>query len=249
MQARNRTARRWFRVKQSAEGDQRGSEKDAVRCPLYDREYPLEDHQAYKQTSNGVTVAANPVQIAPGAVLGHEDHDAGAAIQRRSWNEVEGTEEQIQTENNLQNQEAKTRFACEGVKGEEVVGKSDAQHQSGDDHKCEVGSGAGKGHPGGTVRMTAFPERIVRSTGPTDHAAGEKKAEDRDNDHAKGRPADMRDRIEGDLATEGSGGVSSEFGDEGMGRFVTSGGKKKRDVPDKAEYQCFGREIWHRELG
>jgi hypothetical protein len=34
-----------------------------------------------------------------------------------------------------------------------------------------------------------------------------------------------------------------------MGRFVTSGGKKKRNVPDKAECECFRREIWHRELG
>jgi hypothetical protein len=34
-----------------------------------------------------------------------------------------------------------------------------------------------------------------------------------------------------------------------MGRFVTGGGKKKSNVPDKAERECFRREIWHRELG
>jgi hypothetical protein len=97
--------------------------------------------------------------------------------------------------------------------------------------------------------MPAFPERIVRSTRPTDHAAGEKKAEDRDNDHAKGRPANVWDGIEGDLASEGSGGVSSEFGDVGVGRFVAGGGEKKSYIPDKAEHKRFGREVWHKELG
>ena len=136
-----------------------------------------------------------------------------------------------------------------GSHRQEMLRTADADSQSGDDHQCEVGRGAGKGHPGGAVRMTAFPERIVRSTGPTDHAAGEKKAEDWDNDHAKGRPADVGNRIERDLATEGSGGVSSKLGGEGVGRFVTGGGKKKRNVPDKAERECFGGEIRHRELG
>jgi hypothetical protein len=33
-----------------------------------------------------------------------------------------------------------------------------------------------------------------------------------------------------------------------MGRFVTGGGEKKRNVPDKAERECFGREVWHKEF-
>ena len=249
MQARNRTARRWFRVKQSAEGDQRGSEKDAQCRPLYDGENPLEYDQAHEQAGHGETVTANPVEIALGAVLGHEDHYARASIKWRDRKEIKGAEEKVQGKDDKKDLEDEARISGERIDRKEMVGTPDADSQSGDDHKCEVGSGAGKGHPGGAVRMTAFPERVVRGTSPTDHAACEKKAEDRDNDHAKGRPADMRNRVEGDLAAEGRGGVSSEFGDEGMGRFVTSGGKKKRDVPDKAEYQCFGREIRHRELG
>jgi hypothetical protein len=59
----------------------------------------------------------------------------------------------------------------------------------------------------------------------------------------------VRDGIEGDLASEGSRGVSSEFGDEGVRRFVAGGGEKKSNIPDKAERKCFGREVWHKELG
>ena len=99
------------------------------------------------------------------------------------------------------------------------------------------------------MRMTSLPERIVRSAGPTDHATEEKEAEDRKHDHAKGRPTNVGDRIQGNLAAEGGSGVSSEFGDEGVGRFVACGGEKKGNVPDEAERKHFGREIWHRDLG
>lgn len=249
MQARNRTARRWFRVKQNAEGVRRGSEADAKRRPLHEGENPLEYDQANEQTGHGKTVTANPVEIALGAVLGHEDHYASASIKWRDRKEIKRAEEKIQGKDDEKGQEYNTGYASERIDRKKMLGTPDADGQRGHDHECEVGGGAGEGHPGRAVRMTAFPERIVRSAGPTDHAAGEKKAEDRDNNHAKGRPADVRDRIEGDLATEGRGGVSSEFGDEGMGRFVTGGGEKKRNVPDKAERECFGREIRHRKLG
>ena len=248
---RRETARacRWFRVKQSAEGVRCGSEEDAERRPLHDGENPLEYDQANKQTGHGETVTANPVKIALGAIFGHEDHDAGAAIKGRDREEIEGAEEKVEGKEDEKDLEDKARIASDRIDRKEMVGTSDADGQSGDDHEREVGGWAGKGHPSRAVRMAAFPERIVRSTRPTDHAACEKKAEDWDNDHAKGRPADMRNRIEGDLTTEGSSGVSSELGREGVGRFVTGGGKKKRNVPDEAEYQCFGRKIRHRELG
>ena len=87
---------RWFRVKQSAEGVRCGSKEDAERRPLHDGENPLENDQANEQTGHGETVAANPVEIALGAVLGHENHDAGAAIKWRNREEIEGAEEQIQ---------------------------------------------------------------------------------------------------------------------------------------------------------
>ncbi len=249
MQGRNKTPRRWFRVKQSAEGDQRGSEEDPEGHTLYDWENPPEDDQAHEKAGHGETVAAKPVQVTLRAILGHEDHDASAAIQRWNREEIEGAEEKIQGKENEENYRNKTRFAGERIVREKMVGTPDAESHRGKDHQGEVGSGTGQGHPGRAARMTAFPERIVRGTGPTDHAAGEKEAENRENDHAKGRPADMRDGIEGDLASKGSGGVSSEFGDVGVGRFVAGGGEKKSNIPDKAERKSFGREVWHKELG
>jgi len=59
----------------------------------------------------------------------------------------------------------------------------------------------------------------------------------------------VRDGIEGDLASEGSGGVSSEFGDVSVSRLVASGGEKKCNIPDKAQNKCCGRKVWHKELG
>jgi hypothetical protein len=249
VQSRNTTPRRWFRVMQSAEGDRRKSKEKTKGHSLDDGENSPEDDQPHEETSHGKTVTTNPVEIALGAVLGHQDHDASAAIQRRNRKKIEGAEEEVQGKENEEDLEDKARIAGDWIDRKELVEAPNADGQSGNDHEREVGCRAGEGHPGRTVRMTAFPERIVRSTCPTDHAASEEKAKDWDNDHAKGRPADMRDRIEGDLTSECGGGVSSQFCDEGVGRFVTCGGEKKRDVPDKAEYQRFGRKIRHRQLG
>jgi len=249
VQARNRTARRWFRMKQNAEGVRRGSEEETEGRILYDWENLPKYDQAHEKAGHGKTVTAKPVEIALGAIFAHEDHNAGAAIQWRNRKEIEGAKEKVQGKEDEKDLEDQSRIAGDRIGRKELVGAPDADRQRGNDHECEVGGGAGEGHPGRAVRMTAFPERIVRSAGPTDHAAGENEAEDRENDHAKGRPADVRDGIEGDLTTQGSRGVSSQFGDQGVGRFVTCGGKKKRNVPDKTECECFGREIWHRELG
>ncbi len=236
-------------MRQSAEASRLCSKEDVEGHTLYDWENPPEDDQAHEKAGHGKTVAAKPVEIALRAILGHEDHDASTAIQWRNGKEIEGAEEKIQGKEDKEDLEDKARIAGDRIERKEMVGTPDAQSQRGNDHQREVGGGAGQGHPGRTVGMTAFPERIVRSAGPTDHAAGEKEAEDWENDHAKGRPADVRDRIEGNLTTQSRGGVSSKFGDEGVGRLVACGGEKKRNVPDKAEHEGFGREIRHRELG
>jgi len=242
-------ARGWFKVKQSAEAERRGSEEDAEGHTLNDWENPPEDDQAHEKAGHGETVAAQPVEVTLRAILGHEDHDASAAIQWRNRKEIEGAEEKIQGKENEEDDRNKTGFAGDRIVREKMVGTPDAQSHGGNDHQREVGGRAGQGHPGRAARMPAFPERVIRGTGPTDHAAGEKETENRENDHAKGRPADVRDGIEGDLASEGRGGVSSEFGDEGVGRFVAGGGEKKSNIPDKAERKSFGREVWHKELG
>jgi len=45
-----------------------------------------------------------------------------------------------------------------------------------------------------------------------------------------------------ETAAEGSGGVSSEFGDEAWA-LRTGGEKEKRNVPDKAERECLGESL------
>ena len=196
MQGRNTTARQWFRVKQNAEGVRRGSEEETEGRILNDWENLPEDDQAHEKTGHGKTVTAKPVKIALGAIFAHEDHNAGAAIKWRNREEIESAEEKIQGKDNEEDLEDQARIAGDSIDRKEFVETPDADGQSGNDHEREVGGGAREGHPGRTVRMTAFPERIVGSAGPTDHAAGEKIAKDWDNDHAKGRPADMRYRIE-----------------------------------------------------
>lgn len=96
--------------------------------------------------------------------------------------------------------------------------------------------------------MTMFPERIVRSAGPADHASPQKETQDWDDHHAERRSADVRDRVERELAAESGGAVAANFGDESVRCFVASGGEKKGDIPDERESQCFRREIGHREL-
>ena len=89
----------WFRVKHSAHAISWALEEYAERRPLHDREYALKDDQAYEETCHGETVAANPVEVLLGSRFAHEQHDASAAIQRRSRDEIEGAEKQVQGKN------------------------------------------------------------------------------------------------------------------------------------------------------
>ena len=96
--------------------------------------------------------------------------------------------------------------------------------------------------------MATLPERVVRCAGPADHSAGEKKAEEGNDDHTERRPADVRNGIQGDLSAESSGGVSTDFRDERVSGFVARGGEKKNDVRDETGQENSWGEIRHRHV-
>ena len=90
--------------------------------------------------------------------------------------------------------------------------------------------------------MAPLPVRIVGRAGPAEHrlSLAQRKRNQGNNDHAPGLALDVRNRIERDLAARGRGGIASDFGDEGVGRFVAGGGEKKSDVPDETKSEQFG---------
>src|SRR5882724_8857674 len=98
------------------------------------------------------------------------------------------------------------------------------------------------------MRMAPLPVRIVGRAGPAEHGLSfaERKRNQGNHDHAPRFALDVRNGIERDLAARGCGGVATELGDEGMGRFVAGGGEKKSDVPDESGSEQFGWEVRHR---
>ena len=96
--------------------------------------------------------------------------------------------------------------------------------------------------------MATLPEWVVRCAGPADHSAGEEETEERNDDHAERRPANVGNRIEGDLSAEGGGGVSAQLGDERVCSFVARSGEKENHVGDETGHEhCWG-EIRHRPV-
>src|SRR5258707_15056539 len=55
-----------------------------------------EEQQPEEQTQPGVAAVAQPVQVAVRGAFGHEEHDAGASVQRRKGKKVEGSQEQVE---------------------------------------------------------------------------------------------------------------------------------------------------------
>src|SRR6267143_7025085 len=95
--------------------------------------------------------------------------------------------------------------------------------------------------------MTALPERVVGRASQAEHGLSfaERKRNQGNHNHAPRFALDVRNGIERNLAAKGRSGVASDFGDEGVGRFVASGGEKKGNVPDESESEQFGREVRH----
>jgi hypothetical protein len=198
------------------------------------------DDEAYEKARHGKVIAAQPVEITLGAVFVHEKHDAGAAIERRNRKEIKSAEKEIQGEDHKKRNNDKAGSPSDGIAREKVKKTNASKGKRRKKHEGKIGNGAGKGHPGGTAGVAAFPERIVGSAGPADHAAGEEKAEDGDDNHANGFTANVRHGIESHLAAEGRGTIAATHGDEGVSRLVASGREKKSRIPNEAFGKFFG---------
>ena len=199
-----------------------------------------EDQEPNKKSGHGETVSTQPIEVAERSTFAHEQHDAGAAVERRDRKKIESAEEQIQREEDKQNAEREVGVAGDGVAMKPTSVGAEVQSEDGEKHEREVGGGAGEGHPRGAPRMAALPERIVRGAGPTHHKASDQEGENGNHDHSPRLAANVRDGIERNLAAKSGGFVATELGDESVRRFVTGGREKKGDVPDKTEGETVG---------
>src|SRR5436309_286329 len=74
-------------------------------------EYQKTNHQ----TQHRKTVSAKPIEVALRAVLAHEQHDPGSAVERRNRQKIKRAQEQIQREEDEQGQHRQVRPASEGI--------------------------------------------------------------------------------------------------------------------------------------
>lgn len=208
----------------------------------------MENKESDEKACHGEAVAAEPIEIFLGGGFAHEEHDYGAAIERRERQEIEGAEEKVEGKQGKEYGE-KESVGTVGLAVKEIEGAASTKGEGTDEHESKVGSGAGESHPRGTLGIAALPEGIEGGAGEADHAAVQnEKTEERENDHAVGRTANVRDRVEGDLSAESGGGIATTLGDKGVGGFVTGGGKKKDHVGDETEDEEGWSQFGHKSV-
>lgn len=206
-----------------------------------------EDDQADEETGHGKAVAAKPVEIFLGGGFGHEEHDSCAAVERRNGKKIESTEEEVHQKHGNESGEEEVVVSI-GLKVEEVQSAAGTKGEGSKEHEREICGGTGQSHPGRALGVAAFPERVERCAGPTNHASRKKETEKRDDDHAKRFATDVRDWIESDLAAEGGCRVATAIGDESMSGFMTSCRKKKDRVRDEGDHEVLWVELIHRRV-
>src|SRR5579859_4238790 len=114
-------------------------------------------------------------------------------------------------------------------------------------HQREICRRAGHGHQRRFSGMAPLPFRIERRAGPSEQgiAAGEQDRNNRHQNHSVGLALDVRQGIERHLTTARRRFVSLQLRRKRVRRFMTGGGKEKRDVPDKRVDNHFRRDVEH----
>lgn len=178
-------------------------------------------------------------------MFGQEQAEDAVAIERGNGEEVEKAQEDIEGEESAESGDDAIGDAS-GGRGRDHTGKegcgrgepadqeTEAEDESCDEREGEIGDGSGERHPGGAFGITLGPLRVIRGTGPADETGAGSDAEQGDDDHAKGFPADVGNRGQGDLATFQGSIVAAEFGDKGVSGFVAGGGKQEYHVLEEA---------------
>ena len=75
----------------------------------------VEDDQTDQEASLGVGIFAEPVEIALRLFFAHEEHDAGAAVERRNGKKIEGAKKKIEREESEQDDGGNAVSAGDGV--------------------------------------------------------------------------------------------------------------------------------------
>ena len=104
-----------FRTGTTRFARQKRSEEQVQNEGLHVRKNLTKNQQANEQACHAVIVATDPVQITLRAVLGHQQHDGGAAVERRNGQKIERAKKQIQHERDFENEQEKTGRTGHGV--------------------------------------------------------------------------------------------------------------------------------------
>jgi hypothetical protein len=226
-----------------------GLKKDPERKRLHVGINLSKKQQANQQARHRVAVSPNPIEIPLRAIFRHENHDAGAAIERWDWKEIKSSQQQVERKNHRQCHGQKVWGAGRWIEKNGVEASRRANSQRGQQHQRVVCRRTRESHPCGAPRVAPLPQRVVGRASPADHSARKKEARDGKHDHAEERPPYVRDGIQGNLPAKCGGAVAAYFRDERVRRFVAGGRKQKDDVRNKSQYQSLWRKFIHSQAG
>jgi hypothetical protein len=197
-------------------------------------EDPVEQVPGENQADHSEALGAKPVEESAGGVLGHDERDGGIAIEWWHGQKIKSAEEEIENEDDAEERgsepgEAGHRgddHASEAGRNRSLEDTSDHAGMNGErrkDNEGEVCGRSGQGHPRGAVRMPLLPQGVVRGAGPANHPVRHKVGNDGNEDESNRRAADVRNRVERDLAAFEGCRVAAELGCEGVCAFVARG--------------------------
>jgi hypothetical protein len=112
------------------------------------------------------------------------------------------------------------------------------------DDEAEVGAGARQRHPGRAARVAASPGGIVGRAGEPERPPRDQHRDHRQHDHPERLAADVRHRIDGDLAAVVGGEVAAAHRRPRVRRLVQRGGEQEDGVVEERF-----TEIGHRISG
>jgi len=224
-------------------------EQKSLNKALYGWEDIPENDQADEDARHGEGSGANPIQIAPGPILAHQQHNCRAPIERRDGEKIEHAEKKIQRKKDKEHDGDEAVGSAVVIPLQQVHGCGEAKAKGAQKHKDKIRGGSGKGHHRRAMRVTPRPVRVVGRASKSDHAAIQKeKAQKRKDHHAVRGSANVRHRVERNLAAQVGRVIPAQFCRQSVSRFVACRREKKNNIVDEAEEQELGCEIWHKKI-
>jgi len=113
---------------------------------LHRRKDITKDDQADENARHGKSAAANPIEVAAGAIFAHQQHNDGASVEWRNRKKIKYSEKKIQRKEDKKKDDAEAVGPARIAPFEEVKSCAESKAKGAQDHEREICGGTGECH-------------------------------------------------------------------------------------------------------